>query len=332
MKKTLLMLALCAACLNAGAEPVQYWLNGVSTEGGWKDVNKVMSKDDITGDSSLCWAAASSNVISWWQDQNAQQLAGRGNNIPQGEQDIFNAFNDAFGNAGLDNYVGLRWFMDGAQDVFSEVLYEGEDGEPDYTLGDAFFDPSSTTHGGFYKDIVIDAPSAVLTYTQFVHDEEIPVLVRDVMQLDEFTGYLVSCMKDGYGVSLGLVGSYGDHAITLWGLEVGEDGYLTKMWVTDSDDKAASTAGVDGLIPLELTRVTKSKDTADKGLQQYEAYEIRDLLGEKGGLWYHGSDEYIDSFAALNAHVQFVSRSVPEPCTGTLSLLALAGLCARRRK
>lgn len=323
MKKTLLMLALCAACLNAGAEPVQYWLNGVSTEGGWKDVNKVMDKS-IDGDSALCWAAAASNIIAWWQEQNASELVGRGNDIPQGEQNIFNAFNDGFYNKGFDSYWGLRWFMDGGPELYEPIIES-------YSPADIYMDPASSNHGGYYNDIVVDVASSMESYSQFETDDS-GFLVMDVIPLEVFTQELVSCMSRGYGVTLGLEASYGGHAITLWGMEMDEDGYIAKMWVTDSDDAPNPKVDVDGLIPLELTRVRKEKSTVNSGLQEYYVYEIRDLLGEGGGVWYHGNDEYIDSFAALNPKVAFMPRSVPEPCTGTLSLLALAGLCARRRR
>ena len=40
---------------------------GVSIESGWYDVNKVGKGEN--GDINMCWAAAASNIIQWWQDR-----------------------------------------------------------------------------------------------------------------------------------------------------------------------------------------------------------------------------------------------------------------------
>lgn len=56
--------------------PARTWggflLKGVSPESGWFDVNKLQTKSfnedgELVGDSFLCWAAATSNIIDWWQ-------------------------------------------------------------------------------------------------------------------------------------------------------------------------------------------------------------------------------------------------------------------------
>ena len=43
------------------------WATGVSEEDGWYDVNK-SSHEEGHVESNMCYAAAASNLIAWWQD------------------------------------------------------------------------------------------------------------------------------------------------------------------------------------------------------------------------------------------------------------------------
>ena len=98
-----------------------------------------------------------------------------------------------------------------------------------------------------------------------------------------------------------------------------EDGELTKLWLTDSDDYWATTpylysatvaTGEDGKIYITGT--------------EYDKYMMSGS--------YFGEGTYIDSVHALMAPSSANWQLVPEPTTATLSLLALAGLAARRRR
>lgn len=51
---------------------------GVTTEKGWYDVNKVGRGEN--GDINMCWAAAASNILQWWQDRYIEA----GNTLPEG--------------------------------------------------------------------------------------------------------------------------------------------------------------------------------------------------------------------------------------------------------
>lgn len=332
MKKTLFVLACCLISqLAQAAEDSKYveiWAPGLGDDhSGWKDVNKVMTEDEITGDSHLCWAAAASNVISWWQDQNASYLAGSKAGIPQGEDEIFAAFNKAFKNVGFDGYWGLRWFMDGAsEELNEESVYGG-------TAADMYMDPNPDNRpGGFYNGIVADIVSTMDGGMQVIYDDY-GVFATEVVDIDVFTNQLVNAITSG-AVTLGMTGAEGTadvfgHAITLWGIKLNtETGLIESMWVTDSDDLV--THGEDlGLFELICTPTAKQQ-YLDGGYEDYKVYAIEDTLTENR--WYAGKagyNEYIDSFGFLKANVQW---SVPEPATGTLSLLALAGLAARRRR
>lgn len=338
MRTTLLTTALLVAfSLASHAQTSEHWVHGVTATSGWSDVNKSKASaydeengwfnNGPEGDGYLCWAAAASNVISWWQVQSGNFLQNYPTEgIPQGKDAIFSAFNDGFTNKGFDSYWGLRWFMDGAKE-----LYTMETDWEDVFVADIYIDPESTTKGGYYSEILPNVESLMDSFTQFTYSDPYGVVVDDVVPLSVFTSNLVEAIDGGCGVTLGLQGQtyFGGHAITLWGVNVNEKtGYIDRMWVTDSDDFVSCKEGDLGLFELECTVVDKEKETAN-GLKTYQVYEIRDLVGDQGGVWYHGQDEYIDSFATLK---MIPYQGVPEPTTGTLSLLALAGLCARRRR
>ena len=44
------------------------FVEGVTSASGWYDVNK-MGDGTLNGDVNMCWAAASANMIQWWQDR-----------------------------------------------------------------------------------------------------------------------------------------------------------------------------------------------------------------------------------------------------------------------
>lgn len=317
MKKTLLTLALGAMALSASA--TEYWAPGVNKDdpGTWYDVNKTWYEVEETshGDTTLCWAASSSNIVSWWQDQNKANLAGM-QGVPSGQAEIWQAFQDAFYDAGYDGAGGIGWFFMG-----DEFLYELD---PEYVPRD----PGVDMPGGYYKDVVADPESLLQGGSMAVYIGNTPI-VDSYISLKEFSSQLVSSISSGCAVSLGLVGHvdyFGGHAITLWGVDYNEEsGLIETMYITDSDDAGQTEGKVDGLLTVRCEVATIQKLTSN-GYEDVEFFVMHDNLSEDG-LWYHGG-EYISSFAALNAHATFV----PEPATGTLSLLALAGLCARRRR
>lgn len=85
MKKQCLVLALAAVGC-AQAETVTQWVDGVSQTYGWTDYNKNNVED---GDDFMCWAAAASNVINWWQNRYEVPAA-----APKGE-DIWTTFKNS---------------------------------------------------------------------------------------------------------------------------------------------------------------------------------------------------------------------------------------------
>lgn len=127
------------------------------------------------------------------------------------------------------------------------------------------------------------------------------------------TAEIIAAMSSGKAITLTVqVPSSGSHSITLWGIEH-NNGVISNFWVTDSDDYtmkpellAAAAGGTDGAYTLKL---------GEDDCNITAAFTIDPSVSEQWGMEKKSSD-----------------GTVPEPTTVTLSLLALAALCARRRR
>lgn len=120
--------------------------------------------------------------------------------------------------------------------------------------------------------------------------------------------------------------TYG-HALTLWGAEVDQQtGVLSRIWVTDSDDQGDYHA--DKLVALDC-----SIKQGTTGKTQYITFQSDPL--PDGTRRYPLNEAVLNTFVALKADASAwmeLVEPVPEPGIGTLTLLAMAGLCCRRRR
>ena len=120
---------------------------------------------------------------------------------------------------------------------------------------------------------------------------------------------MVEALKDGYALTLSVENNGVAHAYTLWGAEydITSNGYeLTSLWLTDSDD-----INNDHKI---FNQEVECAYSPDKG---YGAVIFTSNMGPK-------------LMQASGLRVEPVY--IPEPATATLSLAALLGLAARRRR
>ena len=227
---------------------------GVTLNSGWYDVNKVGQGDN--GDINMCWAAASSNMIQWFQDR----YVAAGKTLPStaitgpGRDGTYElALMDMF-HSEWDNSKGghmeeaIPWYFEGK-------LNGGE-----------FASPGSQavplTEGGYWKSIWDTE-----VYPNIYHEYE-NVIVPGVEGLDlknlyitifnnyyhwgdgtpyqgterlaEFSKLVVEIFRHGMaGLTISLAAnlSSAHHATTLWGYEIDNTtGLLTRIWITDSDD------------------------------------------------------------------------------------------------
>ena len=287
----------------------EVWAPGVSWEGGWYDFNKYTkggvssgTSDYLKDDSLMCWAVSAANVIAWWQEQNNIQSEYDYSTIPQGK-DIHQTFVVHFANDGANPASAFQWWINGSTanlkrraDLDDNASWTSIDGKTYY--------PGFFYNGGFLTD-------AYYTSTPFYNIAADPVTIADTKLATNGQSItlqhraIVEALEAGYALSLEVNtndGTVGEHAITLWGVEYTEaangDITLTKAYITDSDDRYSGIveAKVDG----------------------------------KGYLY----GMMIDNGAYLitNANGMRTTVTIPEPATVTLSLLALCGLAARRKR
>ena len=235
------------------SECVIVFAEGVDIASGWYDVNKM--KEGNNGDTMMCWAAAASNMIQWWQDR----YVAAGNTLPAG----------AVTGVGTKMHSGTgfsRCYELALMDVFhSQWTNLSRGGQPDYAISWYFEGKLNggeyasnqaypASGGGYYKSVW----SSI--YPHLYHDykdQVLPHLCYDLYTvcfnyynlwgskqgneaLAEFSNYVVTSIDRGVASLTIQPGSSVLHAITLWGYEVDNaTGLVTRIWVTDSDDQVA---------------------------------------------------------------------------------------------
>jgi len=309
--KKLTLLVTCGFGMLAYTHAAEVWAPGVSLTDGWYDFNKYSkggtpSCEDsrMTDDGNMCWAASVANVIAWWQEQNnvTSHYSDMGRIIPQGK-DVYQTYVGVFENVGGNPAPAFRWWVDGTAVPGTRTVY-GDEGGPQWTGDDgAIYYPDFYYSGGLLTN-------TNYTPTPLYSFADNPVTIADTKL--STNGYnvtlqhaaIVEALTAGYALSLEVATNdttVGEHAITLWGVEYTEatDGVitLTKAYMTDSDDyhEGIVTAQVDKKGFLYDMKIANA------------AYQITNVHGLR-------------------------TVSIPEPTTATLSLLALGGLLARRRR
>lgn len=289
----------CGALACAGAAETQvHWAKGVSQQGGWYDFDKT-----FTTDKDMCWAAAASNIIAWWQDRNQELALAAG--APAGG-DVWDTFKQSFNNISGYPIDAMQWYFSGqfTDNTIRASLTEYGKGQ-----------------GGYYADLLEGEPQYKLSYIMGIAQ-------YDFTDPQVYTSVLCNLLDQGYGIAMSIAGTmsggtrYG-HAITLWGAEVNPDtGILSKIWITDPDDVA-------GAQPQGLVSLTCS--LKEGGNMQYITFESDSLTG--GVKQYPLNEAVLDQFYAVNSNItSWEAPAVPESATGAFSLLALCTLAVRRRR
>ena len=228
-------LTLSAAAADETLYTGAFWTEGVNETGGWYDANKIDNSDG-DADDNMCYAASAANIIAWWQ--NGEIVSGSlSSNAPKQLGDIWQTLIDANDNEALwdeggESLSAINWWVSG---IYCPDSYEDEAAWARYyttakewgneelltvTLHDSvgyYFDRYGLTQknlAGFLMDMQ--------QYSERITD----------INFGEF-------LQNGCAISLGIAPTENEdagHAITLWGVEYDEEGKLTTMWITDSDD------------------------------------------------------------------------------------------------
>ena len=201
------------------AQADSVWAPGVSQSSGWVDYNKDRGQAPGNDDSLMCWAASSSNIITWWQ---SQQNGTMPDSIPTASPwDVFRTITT---DSGSNPRFALGWYVNGS-------------GGNTWT-----WDESNSTQyqsGGFLQSVYCTA------------DNPVYIADRNTSASNTYAqaAALVGALQSGYAMTLevGIAGATGNvpssHAITLWGLNYDTDQEgnisITGAYITDSDDSHA---------------------------------------------------------------------------------------------
>ena len=226
--------------------------DGVTISSGWYDVNKKAAGNN--GDINMCWAAAASNMIQWFQDR----YKADGNTLPSTAIDgpgtktytnygpyelaLMEVFHSEWNNSHGSNVEhAIPWYFEGN-------LYDGK-----YETGRV--DPYGA--GGYWKSVWNSIlPNIYRGYKSPLFPDQFPEMytrcysnyyiwgdgsgLEGNERLAEFSNLVVESFKHGMAsltVSLAANLSSNHHAVTLWGYEIDNaTGLLTRVWITDSDD------------------------------------------------------------------------------------------------
>ena len=201
---------------------------------GYFDVNKAPFGTNKEIDRNLCFAAAASNTLHWYLQQNKKEI-----------KDYIEDNGDVIRTIGANTY-SLREMLN--QDVeqqgsliyqyFKEIYGNNKTGYYTVPLMDLFLngytpkedrktnienkDLQPDARGGFLYGIIGTKPQ---TGMQFVNS------------LSDLGNSLQHYLSDNFVVCLSYTTFSYNHVVTLWGAEYDDSGLLRAVYVTDSDDQ-----------------------------------------------------------------------------------------------
>lgn len=209
---------------NVWVKYVYHWSDGTTTESwklpwgegcGWYDVNKTYWKDHAE-DEYMCWAGASSNILHWWIDRNKEYVAAydaRYGNEPEFEKyprpsadfspasksAIFQLFIDTFQNRGAGE--GVSWFITGL----------------------------NANTSGIDNPTMLDCPGyfgRVFKKTDVVYTD------NRAMSKSRFNSIIKHALKNRQALEFT---TDGNHAMTIWGAEFDDEGYIGYIYYADNN-------------------------------------------------------------------------------------------------
>ena len=239
-----------------------FWASGMQfcSEGeivsGYYDVNKTGAAD-----SNLCWAAAASNVLTWWQKQGNTTASVPG--VPSELGSIYESFTTSWKNTSGADVYGFIWWLSGDSTTGGYRAYESSSYKGEENMG-AWYDQYYTAQ------------------TVSSHTAQVSLRTAGATSPAEQWQQIYN---DGGMITLGVFGVMTDegaltrgHSLTLWGFSVNTAGTVTEIHVTDSDD------GTTALVTLAV------EYDAQSGM-----YRVADTAGSLAG-YYLGNYSYLGAF------------------------------------
>lgn len=202
-------------------------------EYGWYDCNKrnPTANPDLTPDGMMCWAASASNMLHWWIAQNKEYIdrydyTGPDYSYPLDkpqESDIFQCFIDSFNDKAGYIDEGLNWFIHGIKPSYPPY---------DYPVNE----------GGYFKDVF---PSGVKLGNNY-----------GGLSKNRFNEVIKDALKNDKGLGFNLGETTSSHAVTMWGVEFDEEGYVSCVYMADNNDRDYFDDYGVGCVRLEIVYVT----------------------------------------------------------------------------
>ena len=209
---------------NVWVKYVHHWTDGTTSESwklpwgegcGWYDVNKTYQTDGAE-DEYMCWAGATSNILHWWIDRNKDYVAAydaRYGSEPEFEKyprpsadfspatksAIFRLFIDTFQNRGAGE--GVSWFITGL----------------------------NANTSGIDNPTMLDCPgyfSRVFKKTDVVYTD------NRAMSKARFNQIIKHALKNRQALEFT---TDGNHAMTIWGAEFDDEGYVNYIYYVDNN-------------------------------------------------------------------------------------------------
>lgn len=207
---------------------------------GWYDVNKTIGRPL---DSKLCYAAAASNALHWWLEQNGSYIDRYLNEYPDDpkKQDLRTLRNSFVSQADSEIYKRyILQFSSRQEGFWSDLLVD------QFVNGYVPNENGATNHSEAVKEkLVQNGPS---DKGGFLYDIFGTTLLTERMSGGDFRTFgndLKTNFMNGNLVLIDYKASAINHVVTIWGAEYDVDGQISAVYLTDSDDEdKASSQGM----------------------------------------------------------------------------------------
>ncbi len=221
-----------------GATYVEY-IAPFAAGNGWYDINK---SESLENDANLCFAAAASNTLHWWLEQNSEYIDQYIDQNPD-EADRLNPLRiKDQGQTGSPIYqIFVDQFAKRPEGYWPDILQDqflngykpkanGGTNDEDWD-GPALIENGPDNNGGFFYDVL---KAKRLTRRSF-YDSGYDAISRE----------LKAHLENGEMVLLSYsMGPFKSHVVTLWGAEYDQNGKLSAVYIADSDDATPDKQGM----------------------------------------------------------------------------------------
>lgn len=263
---SLSMPAIAAEWIYAGWEgqeqpPADYYPYAHKVHNGDTDPDgKKTGQITYGGDSNMCWAAAASNLIEYWQQRYVNET---GKSLPVGAPSgqsekvfdkgqnrgsaIYDLFADNHLNMGLGSMGGLLWYFGGYYENGKAhfpypVTHEGSFWK-DYCAALGYSDQYAKLNEHSYVESVKFSPPTMNEYHLYPNPKDYDALGN----AKAFSNSVRTALESNALVSLGVSDlDINGHAITLYGANFGQEGDVYE--VKDKAGNVVQTIDLEGLI------------------------------------------------------------------------------------